>query len=272
MNIPRTLGVSTFAVYDVPLVQGFAELIEAGFKQIEIMCEDQGLECLGWSRDEMNAIQQQLREEEVTVTIHAPFLLCNPASDDINVRTKSLVLIRDCLKLASHFNCPYVLLHLGTHDHSDLGLKNSISFLEQLVSFIPDGTKIALENVPPKPGFIGSTIDELLEVCSRFPSEKFGIVYDVGHANLLEGERVVTEMISIIDHLIGLHISDNYGKEDEHNCVGDGTVPFSLILHELQERHLEKTVTMVLETKNIEDSIKSVNRMTELVLRKETEA
>ncbi|WP_456277053.1 sugar phosphate isomerase/epimerase family protein [Bacillus sp. AK128] len=251
------LGISTFAVYDIPLFEGIQKLVKAGFKLIEIMCEENGLECLTWSPEKLDELSRLMKREGVTLSIHAPFLLCNPASEQVEVRERSVQLFKDCLKLAEFLNAPYVLLHLGENEQVDQGLENSIRFIEEVQSFIPPSTRLVIENVPPKPNLVGTKTEELLKVCSYFGDGQVGIMYDVGHANLLGKNEVMRGLETIHAHLFGLHISDNYGTEDEHNRIGDGTVPLSSVLNHLLDKELT-SIYKILEPLSIKDGIEAV--------------
>ncbi|MDZ5473287.1 sugar phosphate isomerase/epimerase family protein [Bacillus sp. 31A1R] len=252
MRANQNIGMSTFAVMDLPLVQGMDALMNEGFTNIEIMCEGNGLECLDWSLEQMLAIASW---SDISITIHAPIKNCNPASDDPTIRETSLTLLKKCLHLAEMWNSPYVLMHLGEHEDQEKGLKNCIHFIEEISQYIPLGTKLVLENVPPKNNLIGVTAKELVQVCSHFQSEKVGVVFDVGHANLVHLEYPVEGLKEVLPWLVGLHVSDNFGQDDNHNLVGEGTVPIVELLKMIED--CKQEVSIILEMRNVEDGVRS---------------
>ncbi|WP_267919292.1 sugar phosphate isomerase/epimerase family protein [Paenibacillus sonchi] len=89
---------------------------------------------------------------------------------------------------------------------------------------------IALENVPPYPGLLGTEVTELLELAGRVDSSRIGLVFDSGHALMAGKERCLLMMQQAMPRLVALHLSDNAAEQDEHLGLGQGKVPLEAML------------------------------------------
>jgi sugar phosphate isomerase/epimerase len=85
--------------------------------------------------------------------------------------------------------------------------------------------------------------DEFCGPLEQFPSLK--ITLDVGHANIRAAgsSRIVRFIELFADRLGHLHISDNFGREDNHLPVGAGTVDFPKVVKALKHAGYGATAT-----------------------------
>ncbi len=109
--------------------------------------------------------------------------------------------------------------------------------------------KVCIENLPEGfSDFQQKCVNELLK------SDKFGLTFDIGHNHRgsMKDEGFILENIEYLKHF---HIHDGRGCVSDHLVLGDGEIDINGKLT------LARDVcgTCVLETKNVEALIKSVN-------------
>ncbi|USG65617.1 sugar phosphate isomerase/epimerase [Brevibacillus ruminantium] len=264
-----SVTISTYALFDQPLEQAVRQIIEDGWKSIEIMCEAGHSELLRWPKEKQKEFKQAGIEQGITWSIHAPIEGCNPAAESGKLRDQSLEMMKRCLELAVELDSAHVVMHAGeVHDRLDeaeraRGVEQVQRFVEPLVSQL-SGTEtvLTLENVPPYPKVLGWTVSDLVEICARTDSQQLGIVYDVGHAHLIREGYALEALQEVFPYLMGLHLSDNHGLKDDHLAVGEGSIPYSAILAWLKEN--KYAGSWVLETTSLADARLSLQRLKEL--------
>ncbi len=85
----------------------------------------------------------------------------------------------------------------------------------------------------------------------RTDMKNFGICVDTGHANL-HHERDHTYLLHMLeefrDELVQVHISDNFGKKDDHALPGDGTIDWQGVRSTLEKIDFEGPFIFELRT------------------------
>jgi sugar phosphate isomerase/epimerase len=100
-----------------------------------------------------------------------------------------------------------------------------------------------LENMFSPGGWL-TTADEFAPVLSAFP--QLGITLDIGHAHIRGGSDCACAFLRRYpDRIRHLHLSDNWGRRDDHLPLGTGTVRIEAVLVEL--RRLAETPWITLE-------------------------
>jgi sugar phosphate isomerase/epimerase len=198
------------------------------------MCEGRHSELLDWTDIRLAALALRGQKLGIRWSIHAPITGCNPAAADEQQRAGAEALLLNTLRAAEALDCSYVVLHAGEMDpdeevtasNKEAAQTRVVQFLQRILAETAgSGTVIALENVPPYPGLLGTEVTELLGVAERVDSARVGLVFDSGHALMAGKERCLLMMQQAMPHLVALHLSDNAGQEDEHLGLGQGRVP-----------------------------------------------
>ncbi len=110
-------------------------------------------------------------------------------------------------------------------------------YLEEVVKF--PSLKLAIENLflpatAQKDNRFGSTADELLELVDRIGSDRVGVCWDFGHANI-SGQNQVESVGKLKGKLIATHVHDNAGIIDEHLTPFFGRMDWLPIMQKLKE-------------------------------------
>jgi len=113
----------------------------------------------------------------------------------------------------------------------DARRKNCMKSLNQLInSAAKYDAKIAIENMrwrKDNPNRTGMYVDELTEIIAGFDEQRVGICFDVGHANISEGEDLEGAFSRNAHRIIHIHLADNLGIEDDHLQPGEGVIDFN---------------------------------------------
>ncbi|MEH7382304.1 sugar phosphate isomerase/epimerase family protein [Bacillus sp. JJ1533] len=248
--------ISSYVLYHLPIEKAIYTLLEHGWMRIEIMCEGHGYEMLFWDEQKCIQLHDLLVKYQAKVQFHLPNKKFNPASSDPKVIEETEDIWNKCIKLAKYFHSDYLLCHPGRASDYKKGLTNIQDFFDKKVHAIPENTILLLENVPPYKYEIGSTSDDLLPILNRINQDKVGLCFDTGHAYLASRSKFVEELLALKEFIKGFHINDNHGIKDEHLAVGNGEIPFDLILEWVKETHYY----INFEMKNIEFVNQSVKR------------
>jgi sugar phosphate isomerase/epimerase len=73
------------------------------------------------------------------------------------------------------------------------------------------------------PHILGGDVNTLYSLLEGLTSECAGICFDTSHANLMR-EPILQTLERLAPRLKTLHVSDNYGRFDDHFVPGEGTI------------------------------------------------
>lgn len=173
---------------------------------------------------------------------HAPFNELYPAAIEplvVDIAYRRLV---QAAKLASSMGISFMVVHGGYVPlvyFKEWHHERSVIFWQKLSGMLPDGFRIAIENVmEDDPDMIPAIVREVND-------PRVGICIDIGHANAsskIPAERWIEAAAPFLTHL---HIHNNYGDWDTHNCPGDGSMDAESLMR-LAHR-LAPDATMTLE-------------------------
>ncbi|WP_238403093.1 sugar phosphate isomerase/epimerase family protein [Paenibacillus mesophilus] len=237
-------AVSTYAYLSLTLEEAVRKIAGEGWKAIEIMCEGPHGELLDWPAERLAELKRFGSEHGIAWTLHAPITGCNPATRYSEPLRASLDLLVRTIRVAEALECAHIVVHPGEADGDEATAHESSSpagglaaddegaalrvaaFLrEALHAAEAPAVSIALENVPPYPGLLGTDAAFLGRVLQLADSPRIGIVFDVGHAHLTGAGQCLSSLRSVLFDIVSIHLSDNGGKHDDHQRLGAGTVP-----------------------------------------------
>ncbi|KQX45732.1 sugar phosphate isomerase/epimerase family protein [Paenibacillus sp. Root444D2] len=274
MESKRKFSISTFALIHVPLKEAVKRLVEEGWKGIELMCEDGHREILAWSSEELEWLKTFGIQNDVRWTLHAPIHGINPCAESAVRIEESKKLLLEAGAIAEFLQCSYVVLHAGLYEKQDNhgieALQDETAALQRCQLFMQDIIKetvsdkfvFALENVPPYPGLLGIEIGFIAQTVEAVNHPRLKVVFDVAHAHLLGEGKCLLGLEQVLPHVIGLHINDNCGDQDNHLAVEDGNIPFPAIVT-LLETH-QFSGHWVMETCRVEYADSSVKRLQQM--------
>ncbi|SDM04739.1 sugar phosphate isomerase/epimerase family protein [Paenibacillus jilunlii] len=259
----QNCAVSTYVYIGRPLAEAIELLAAEGWKHIEIMCEGRHGELLEWTADQLASLARKGKDLGIRWSIHAPITGCNPAAADGQQRAEAETLLLNTLRVAEVLDCSYVVLHAGelsaegaeetgaepgaaslpeeaavmagpgaaSAGSREAAKARVVRFLQRILAETAGSAAvIALENVPPYPGLLGTEVTELLELAARVNSSRIGLVFDSGHALMAGRERCLLMLQQAMPRLVALHLSDNAAEQDEHLGLGQGKVPLEAML------------------------------------------
>ncbi|AWB43054.1 sugar phosphate isomerase [Paenibacillus sp. CAA11] len=246
MTQPMRASISTYALSDLPLEEAIDRLIQEGWRSIEIMAEGPHGELLGWTKEKVDDLRRMGKQHGISFSIHAPIKDCNPAAARPDVIRAAAETVLHTLHLAEELGCIYIVLHPGElaggssaqpgRSLEDETLERVITFLQVILQASEDSKVIiALENVPPYPGLLGTEPGFLERIVQRLASPRIRLIYDCGHAHLHGDGACLSMLRAMLPYLVGLHLSDNLGLQDDHLALGTGTVPVEAVLALLQD-------------------------------------
>lgn len=121
-----------------------------------------------------------------------------------------------------------------------VSLEENMPQLERLLKLAKENhTGIAVENLSLFPDvywmrFLGSDVEDLVELCRRFDDPAMQICWDFGHAHLLKHD--LPELVRTAGKLIQCtHIHNNYQLQDDHNLPSVGTIDWPAAMDAMAE-------------------------------------
>ncbi|MFC1671335.1 sugar phosphate isomerase/epimerase family protein [Spirochaetota bacterium] len=182
---------------------------------------------------------------DVSLSLHTPYTV-NPAELMKFLRKSSVSYLLKCVKVANLINATHITTHIGYYKGMPFwqgmrgkALKRLVHTLRiVLESCEKYNVKLALENaVHLQDGaeifYLGDSIRDFEYIFEEIDSPYLKLCLDTGHANT---NNEVMEFIKTFgDKIINIHYHDNNGLNDEHLCIGEGTVPWDQFARALQE-------------------------------------
>ena len=207
------------------------------------------------------SLQKSLLGFTNNITLHGMFFDQSIASNDPAIKEVSQRRHRQSFKTAKAIGANILVFHSG---HKGMKHKvsfekfrdNSIIFWKEFIKEFEDsGITAVIENVLERhPQLLLDIINEV-----NSPFLKFSL--DTGHANLFS-EIPVSDWIKLYGKkLHHMHIHNNYGDDDSHNSLTDGTVDFIEIFTTLKELSIKPTIIFEMFKKdNLYTSLEYFNK------------
>jgi deoxyribonuclease IV len=213
--------------------------VERGCEAIQIFNQSPRMwRATAYREEDVEAFREALARSPIeAVLIHAVYLL-NCASDDRDIRAKSLASLTHSLRVGRDIGCAGVVLHPGSAKTGDV--PSAIARAgETITAALADSEDcpLHLENTAGAGGTLGRSIDELaalLDACGGDPRiglcldscHLYASGYDIrtnGGMDALMGE--VAEKLGL-ERLGSLHLNDSQtplgSNRDRHADVGEG--------------------------------------------------
>jgi len=228
------IAASTLHLLEYPLEDVYSSLLDLGVNRIEVA--DSGNHSLNPRRVEQ--LQEMTSSYNISYSVHAPYADTNLSADDDLIREWILKRIRASIRFASNLGAEYIVLHPGWTPATERFMRGrswrlNLRSIHWLLRYAGEyGVNCLIENVPNPTPYLLVTVDDF----AFFEEEMEGpinYVLDVGHAHL-QGEeyRFIEEYGHKIKHV---HVSDNWGEEDEHLPLGEGNIDWRRVLDSLDD-------------------------------------
>ena len=171
-------------------------------------------------------------------SIHAPFMDVNIASLQQKSRINSVEQIKSSVDLAGDINAEAVVVHPGLitflgRNFEDEVYRLSKESMKEINDYANDsGIMVTFENMPDFESMIYKNINDLNDFLSE--NEMF-MTLDIGHANHMKYSA--DEMY--FDTIKHVHAHDNYGDDDTHLALGEGSIDLKRIINNLEEKNYD---------------------------------
>ena len=164
-------------------------------------------------------------------------------------RLAGVELVKNRIEMAARLNSGVVILHVPGEPPEETErilfgsqVRKSLDALQVYAGNM--GVKIALENLN-KRNFL-----YIQKLFSEYGPDFLGFCYDSGHGNLYD--KAFTDLKSVKDRLISIHLHDNDGLSDQHKPLFSGTVDWDGLAAVIARSAYDKCVSMELMTANAE--------------------
>jgi len=213
--------------------------VERGCQAIQIFNQSPRMwRPTAYGEDDFDAFREAIAPSPIkAVLIHAVYLL-NCASEDPEIRSKSLASLIQSLHVGRGIGAVAVVLHPGSAKKGDVGqaIKRAGKVIKEALAE-SEGCALALEDTAGAGGTLGRSFEELAELLDAAGgSPRLGVCLDSCHL-LASGYDIRTpaglaETIEQFDAVVGLkrlgslHVNDSAtplgSNRDRHAVIGEG--------------------------------------------------
>jgi deoxyribonuclease-4 len=189
--------------------------------------------------EELERFAERRQELGIPVVIHALYLI-NLASNDKELRDKSVTALCASCKVAAAIGAEAVIFHVGSHmgDGFKKGMQRIRPALSKVVEVLDDDVWLLLENTAGAGGTIGRTLEELAEIRGACDHPRLGICLDSCHLYAtgfdVSDPEAMDRLVADVDRTVGLerlralHLNDSQtplgSNRDRHADIGEGLI------------------------------------------------
>lgn len=251
-----------------PVLDELEKISDLGFDYVELTLDPP---CAHWATvlPMEHAIVRALKEHSIKVVCHLPTFVytadLTPAIREISLKEMS-----HSLETAARINAEKAVLHPSFI--SGLGpfvMEKAAGYAwDSLCAIVKQadhlGITLCFENMYPRYHSFFDP-DHFEPVFKEFPRLKMTL--DTGHANIDDpGKKRLAEFIQRFPHRIGhVHVSDNFGKQDDHLRVGQGNIHFKPFLKQLKQAGYDDTITLEIFSQDLVDLVDSRNMIASML-------
>lgn len=222
--------------------------------QPEIACQGKELDNVDHSL--LKSVSEQLSEQQLQVSIHAPFFDLNPGTHDPAIEMITRLRFNQTLDVAESLQAKLIVFHPGydrwRYDKQpDLWHEQNLIFWPSLIERAEKiNCVLTLENI------FEETPETLSRLLDELDSPWLGHCFDVGHWNLFSETTLQDWFSRLGRHTRHIHLHDNWGKADEHLPIGQGNINFTTLFDQLAG--MTPRASMTLEAHVLKDLKKSL--------------
>lgn len=215
----------------------------------------------GWQKnsitdEQVSDFKARLTQAHIgPVFIHALYL-ANIATDQTELRAKSIDAISWALTVADRIDAQGVIYHTGSRKAQEqtAAISSVVSAMTEILRGAPGKSRLIVENSAPQKGKVGVTFEELGEMIRRVSSDRVAVCLDTCHTHQagydLASRSAIDATLADFDRLVGLdrlivlHANDSKpppAAPDRHENIGRGTLGesgFAALLHHPKLRDL----------------------------------
>ena len=177
-----------------------------------------------------------LESYNLKYSVHSPFMDVNIAALQDKSRLNSIGQIKDSIDFANEINAEAVVIHpglapfLANKYFLDKVYETANNSIRELGEYSRDlGVLSTIENMPTFDGMLYKNMEDLHELLT---SLDMSMTLDIGHA--VHAGYSPDQMI--FDSIKHIHIHDNFGDDDAHLALGEGSIDLKHIVNSLEEK------------------------------------
>jgi sugar phosphate isomerase/epimerase len=236
-----------------PILEELEDIARLGFDYLELTMDPPQAHYT-MIRQQKEEILRELDRRKMKLACHLPTFVSTADLTD-SLREASLKEVLESLRLAADLNAIKVVLHpshiggLGIFV-MDRAKQHALRSLDAIVEMADRlGVVLCIENMFPRTHSLVNP-EDFLEIFERFST--LGMTLDTGHAHIGGGEpkRTLDFIERFSDRIQHVHVSDNFGKEDNHLPIGAGTINFPKIVKALKGIGYDDTITFEVFSKD----------------------
>lgn len=207
------------------------------------------------------------------LVVHASYLF-NLASEDENLRKKSITGVIEELMLCEELNIQYYVIHAGKAkgQSEEKAINHILNAMEDIFKKVNlKNTTFLVETLAGQKGEIGKTTEEIKRLIEPFKTENIGVCIDTCHiysaGYKINEKKGFNEYKKEVDSLIGLekvkviHCNDSKtpfnSHKDRHEHIGKGSIGLKGFELFLNDSYFSK-LPFILETPK-EDNMDIIN-------------
>ncbi|WP_121923694.1 deoxyribonuclease IV [Hydrogenothermus marinus] len=207
------------------------------------------------------------------LVVHASYLF-NLASEDENLRKKSITGVIEELMLCEELNVQYYVIHAGKAkgQSEEKAINHILNAMEDIFKKVNlKNTTFLVETLAGQKGEIGKTTEEIKRLIEPFKTENIGVCIDTCHiysaGYKINEKKGFNEYKKEVDSLIGLekvkviHCNDSKtpfnSHKDRHEHIGKGSIGLKGFELFLNDSYFSK-LPFILETPK-EDNMDIIN-------------
>ena len=219
------IGASTLSGFKDKLEENLDYFKDLGLNYVEILHQ--------YPNDEIDT--DLLNSYDLNYTIHSPIVNINIASLNRAIRKTSIDEIKKSIDIANKIDSNIVVVHPGNipflgRDFEDHIYNLADEAFKELGEYGEDlGVTATIENMPSFEGFMYTNMNQLnntLEEHDLYMTLDIGHGYHSGHSP--------NEMY--FDRVKHIHIHDNFGDDDSHLALGEGSIDLKHIIQTYESK------------------------------------
>ncbi|MBS7640969.1 sugar phosphate isomerase/epimerase [Candidatus Bathyarchaeota archaeon] len=256
------VGLSTLFCINKPLKSALRDISHLNIEHLELV--DEGMHELDGRK--IDVIRRFVRDEGLSVSVHAPFADINIASTSPSIRNAIMRRLKKSMRLSAKLCPEYWIFHSGVRSAvsdilPELDWKINLDSIRILLREARKySLKISVENTPRTFPFLIRCAEDLERLYEQLGDDglELGVTLDVGHANI-GGE--LDKMIRLFHRrIVHTHLHDNNGDRDSHLGIGFGKINWPKLILDL--RSVGYNGALVVESiNNVNESISLLRKL-----------
>lgn len=195
-------------------------------------------------------------------TLHAMFSDVNISSADWELKEIAQKRFMQSFVIGRAIGADTILFHTGNKGTKHYGSiknfkMNFVAFWQDFIKgFEEAGITAVIENV------FETTPNYCLDLFNSINSPNFKLALDTGHVNLYAPETKVIDWIKAYgQNLHHMHLHNNFGKNDDHSNLENGTLDFKEIFETIKQCNIQPTCVLEMFTEDdIRKSVEIFNK------------